>query len=366
MNKQEEKKDRSAKVMEDAPLRLIPPQDRHSLVYRGFPPDLMCVDQYLRVLPDAGWAVFFTTGSAVEPDIGNYIAMCRSDDHGVTWGAMEPVLKLDDKGCTLTEVYVHGNQTFIYASLHGGCFDKWHNCILRSSDNGATWAEPEIFKPLPYRTFVRNRVLSSWGEWIFPFQTYETRGDFAPSPFDDGSFKVPMNGALITGDSGKTWTISSKVSGIDWAENNIVELSGEMLAMLVRADGTGCLYRSNSKDRGRTWSEPVPTDIPNPGAKFRLFRLKDGRVVLIHNPNPSRKGCTATSNQPNRNPLSMWISDDDMKTWGYRRMLTDFPGSLSYPDGFVDEKEEYVHFVFDYNRHDVIYWGAEIPASKVV
>ncbi|MFZ4778219.1 MAG: hypothetical protein ACOYM3_22840, partial [Terrimicrobiaceae bacterium] len=93
----------------------------------------------------------------------------------------------------------------------------------------------------------------------------------------------------------------------------------------------------------------------------RLFLLRDGRIILIHNPNPSRKGCTATTNQPNRNPLAMWISDDGMKSWGYRRILTDFPGSHSYPDGFVDDKEEYVNFTFDYNRHDLIYWGAEIP-----
>ena len=43
-------------------------------------------------------------------------------------------------------------------------------------------------------------------------------------------------------------------------------------------------------------------------------------------------------------------------------MLTDFPGMLPYPDGVVDEDERYVHFVFDYNRHNVIYWGAQLPA----
>jgi len=29
----------------------------------------------------------------------------------------------------------------------------------------------------------------------------------------------------------------------------------------------------------------------------------------------------------------------------------------------VDATERYVHFVFDYNRHDVIYWGAELPSA---
>ncbi len=26
----------------------------------------------------------------------------------------------------------------------------------------------------------------------------------------------------------------------------------------------------------------------------------------------------------------------------------------------VDDAEKYIHFVFDFNRHDVIYWGAEL------
>jgi predicted neuraminidase len=145
----------------------------------------------------------------------------------------------------------------------------------------------------------------------------------------------------------------------------VVELGNGRLVMLNRADGTGCLWRSESADRGRTWTDPVPTAIPNPGSKFRLFRLKDGRIVLVHNPNAA----TSHPNSKyyalcNRNPLALWISDDDLVTWSYQRILTDFPGHLAYPDGVVDETETYVHLVFDYNRHDVIYWGAELPESS--
>ena len=132
--------------------------------------------------------------------------------------------------------------------------------------------------------------------------------------------------------------------------------------MLIRADRTGCLYRSESIDRARTWTQPVATDIPNPGSKFRLFRLGDGRIVLVHNPNAMTKHPNSKHQATcNRNPLALWVSDDDMATWGYQRVLTSFPGMLAYPDGVVDESEEYVHFCIDYNRHDVIYWGARLP-----
>lgn len=102
--------------------------------------------------------------------------------------------------------------------------------------------------------------------------------------------------------------------------------------MLIRSDGAGVLLRSESTDRGRNWSAPARTTIPNPGSKFRLFKLRDGRIILIHNPN----GLTHhINNQPGaqvtRNPLSMWISNDDLQSWGDKRDLTDFPGMRNRP-----------------------------------
>jgi len=67
----------------------------------------------------------------------------------------------------------------------------------------------------------------------------------------------------------------------------------------------------------------------------------------------------------NRNPLALWISDDDdAATWSYRRVITDFPAMLAYPDGEIDPEERHLHFAFDYNRHDVIYWQVAIPVRS--
>lgn len=43
-----------------------------------------------------------------------------------------------------------------------------------------------------------------------------------------------------------------------------------------------------------------------------------------------------------------------MASWAHRRVISEFPIQLQYPDGFVDEKGGYAHFAFDYNRHDLI------------
>jgi len=57
-----------------------------------------------------------------------------------------------------------------------------------------------------------------------------------------------------------------------------------------------------------------------------------------------------------------------MKTWPYRRVLVeqslDGPKAwLNYPDGFVSEDGEYLHFAYDDNRRRAVYYGAKLPPS---
>jgi predicted neuraminidase len=327
--------------------------DRFTHVYKGTPPDHCVCDQALRQLPSGDWAIIFMTGGEHEPRKENYVAICRSQDRGATWSQPEAVLRYDNRACLLSEVIVCGDEIRIMIVSHLGYFEDWRNFVLTSQDNGQTWSEPIAFTPMPRRAFVRNLYISAWGEWFLPFQTYDTVPDAAVSPLRDGSIQQAQNGVLISDDAGRTWTKSVSIGPTaGWAENNIVELSDGRLVMLIRADRTGCLRRSESIDRGRKWSPPERANIPNPGSKFRLYRLSTGRIVLVHNPNP---------NPGVRNPLAIWASDDDMTTWFYQRVLTDFPGQLQYPDGFVDEEEGYIHFAFDYNRHDLIYVGAKLP-----
>jgi len=342
------------KALTETPMKHVgSARDMFVHVYKGTPPDHCVCDQALRQLPNGDWAIFFMTGGDHEPRKDNYIAVCRSADRGKTWTRPQPVLRFPDKACLLSEVIVHHEQVRIFGVSHGGRFEDWRNFTITSNDNGRTWGDPVPFDPMPRRTFVRNLYISTWGEWFLPYQTYDTVPEPAASPLNDGSHKKALNGVLVSSDEGRTWTRSADCGPTPgWAENNVVELSDGRLVMLIRADGQGCLLRSESSDRGRTWSAPQRSDVGNPGSKFRLYRLSTGRIVLVHNANPT-PGV--------RNPLALWASDDDMQTWPHRRVLVDFPGRLQYPDGFVDEEAGYVHFAFDYNRHDLIYVGAKLP-----
>ena len=125
------------------------------------------------------------------------------------------------------------------------------------------------------------------------------------------------------------FNITSLVRERGWAEANVVELADGTLSMLIPADRLeGVLYRADSQDDGRTWSKAVKTDIPNPGSKATLYGLGGDTAVILHNPNAKQ-----------RNPLSLWIRIDEMRTWPYRRDLVTWPRRLNHPDGFVDRAD---------------------------
>ena len=63
----------------------------------------------------------------------------------------------------------------------------------------------------------------------------------------------------------------------------------------------GFLYRAFSTDDGRTWSKPVKTNFPDATSKISGLRLRDGRYVLVSNPNPKK-----------RDPLTLSISEDGL------------------------------------------------------
>ena len=118
----------------------------------------------------------------------------------------------------------------------------------------------------------------------------------------------------------------------------------------MRKDRSGYLWYTESKDGGKSWSNTVKTDIPNPGNKPRLIKCGD-KIALINTPN-SVAGMSA------RYPLSLWISDDDMRTWKYKVNLTDFPGSYCYADGFYENG--HIIFSIEHNRHSILFFDVEL------
>ena len=342
--------------------------DVQSLIYKGRVPDLVCCECLLRKIDDNEWITFIQTGGPIEPHPDNNVFICRSYDHGMNWTAPEKIFKIPGKAYYQTEAIVTNEKIVLFICTHSGYFLDWKEWYCESFDNGHTFGE---LKPLPIeylnkRTFIRNFYKKNDGTWILPVQHYNMDENEEEEMMKNPESKIsqsktiyPENGILLSKDNGATWKhygkILTKSKKYSWAELNVVELEDDYLVILIRVDLSGCLYRSDSFNGGMTWSEAVPTDIPNPGTKFRLFKFKNGNIALLHNPFNQDDVRPYT-----RNPISIWVSDDNMKSWCYKRDLITFPGNHSYPDGFVDEKKGYIHFAYDYNKHDALYYGVDI------
>ncbi len=94
---------------------------------------------------------------------------------------------------------------------------------------------------------------------------------------------------------------------------------------------SGFLYRSFSSDKGLTWTTPVCTNFPDATSKFYGMRLKDGRYVLVSNPNPEK-----------RDPLAISVSDDGLV---FNKMYYLIGGRhVDYPH--VMEHGDYLYIAF--------------------
>lgn len=357
-------------------------QDYSSVPYDGKSPNKLVCDTTLRELPDGTWALFMLAGDDFEPSPKNYVGLTRSADRGQTWTPLERVdIGLPREGKTMgqgpTELLVHDQRCTLFFSTHSQTWGRdWRSWMSHSDDNCHTWSRPERAPGrLAEFTFLRNHIDTHDGRILVPFQHYLGPPPGTPAPPPEkkpwhGALRHyvsnPRNGVLMSSDGGQTWTEHGNIRLTPddryhgWAENNIVELGRNHIAMIIRADRLGgVLFIAHSKDGGRTWPAYASvTKIPNPGSKATLYALGGNAVALLHNPNSKY-----------RRPLSLWISFDSMKTWPYQRVLRrescDGPqGRINYPDGFVSADRQWLHFAFDDNRHRAVHYSAKLPPLK--
>ncbi len=149
-----------------------------------------------------------------------------------------------------------------------------------------------------------------------------------------------MSLIAISDDHGSTWTTSEPM----------VSLGGVQPALVRKKDGTIVAYMrdngppphrvlvSESKDDGMNWSEVRDSDIPNPGSSVDVVGLRDGSWALILN--DTEKG---------RNRLSVWISEDEGRTWPYRRAIEDHDsGGFSYPS-IIQDSNGFLQATYSYS-----------------
>jgi predicted neuraminidase len=239
--------------------------------------------------------------------------------------------------------------------------ETWSDSRIKakvSRDGAETWSDSMLLTLQP-GTMVRNRpIVLDNGDYLLPIY-HETGEDTEKT--GENSTSVFLRCDPKT----HQWTEAGRIhSPKGNLQPGVVQLEdGRLIAYCRRAGDylpttKGWIVRSESTDRGKTWSEGVDSAFPNPNAAVDFLRLKNGHLLLVYN------DCMY-----DRTPLAAVISTDGDKTYASKRNIKSGPGDFAYPyaiqsaDGKIhlvftsDERTVINHAVFDetaiLNHHDV-------------
>lgn len=165
----------------------------------------------------------------------------------------------------------------IYTSQRSGNQDTAVVMCRTSDDDGLTWGSIRTLIDEP-GTFVRQPpVFLANGDWLLPiFRCRAEPGRKWVGDTDISEVKISSDGGL----SFVTHTVPDSTGCVHM---NIVELDGGRLVAFFRSRFADHVYRSTSDDRGRTWTPPRPTPLPNNNSSIQAIRLRDGRLAMVYN-----------------------------------------------------------------------------------
>ena len=113
--------------------------------------------------------------------------------------------------------------------------------------------------------------------------------------------------------------------------------------MLLRSS-EGYVYRADSEDYGKTWSDAYKTELPNNNSGLDLVKSPfDGNLYLVCNPVQANWGM--------RSPLSLFKSEDNGVTWSKLYDFESEPGEFSYPA--IIASEEGLTITYTWNRKTI-------------
>jgi predicted neuraminidase len=142
----------------------------------------------------------------------------------------------------------------------------------------------------------------------------------------------------ISDDDGRTWYASKPLLGFGAIQPAVLRRnSGELVAYMRENGITKRIRSSSSKDDGLTWGDVTKTELPNPGSGLDGVRLANGHWLLVYN--DTMRG---------RNSLAVSISDDEGKSWKWKRHLEKAPaGSYHYPS-VIQGRDGKIHVIYSY------------------
>jgi hypothetical protein len=216
-----------------------------------------------------------------------------------------------------------------------------------SGVEGAISAEPAARQAQlwAYVTSVRKQAgdkLSRRLGWMTRAHPFVLDGKRLIVPLYSDGFSFSL--MAITDDWGATWHTSTPLVGAGNIQPSIVKRKDGSLYTLMRDNGPAPkrLHQSESRDRGDTWSPVADSDLPNPGSGAEVITLANGHWALISN-----------DTENGRHSLAVSISDDEGKSWKWKRHLEKEPpgpnaGRFHYPS-ILQARDGSLHASYSYH-----------------
>ena len=288
------------------------------------------------------------SGGTKEPHMENYNLLIYSDDQGKTWS--EPVLVIPSS----KEHFIHALDIQLWLS-NNKLYVFWvqNNTDIESNP-------PPNLKPNQPFVCVEGYQFPDFlhAEWVcvcddpdadileFSAPRYLDVGFLRckPTVLKSGrwiNFNYDQEhtryGYSISDDQGKTYThyYGPEKLQTSFDEAMAYEKEDGSIRMLARST-LGVLAESYSFDGGLTWTEAVGSDIESPNTRFFIARTPTGNILLVNN-----------DHRQTRCNMTVYLSEDDGKTWKYKRCI-DNRNSLSYPD--VDFYNNKIYLTYDRER----------------
>lgn len=249
----------------------------------------------------------------------------------------------------------------------------WATRVTVSDDEGVTWSRPVALvgqDPLP-RGPVKNKLLvMSNGEWLAPGSIEDDRhwDAFVDISADNGqnwqSHNVPLlHITPAAGEQDQLWQGLQQNALWETELHRVFQWDGVIqptawesapgkIHLLMRST-RGFLYRSDSDDYGRHWSQAYATTVPNNNSGIDVVRLSDGTLVLACNP--------IGNNWGQRTPLSLLVSYDNGAHWETEQVIEHEDGEFSYPALIVNDNQ--LCLTYTWNRKNIVYCALTWRAS---
>lgn len=143
----------------------------------------------------------------------------------------------------------------------------------------------------------------------------------------------------ISEDDGHTWKPGSPLVGRGPIQPALVRKKDGRLAAYLRdsGDAPNRVQYSESADQGQSWTPAIKTDIPNT-ASVEALVLQNGLWVFVGN-----------DADRSRSRLSLYVSDDEGKTWKWKHRLEDHPaGNYAYP-ALIQGADGRIHITYSFH-----------------